>query len=983
MGAGDSKLSFKKGVFRLAEDTDITATDPYWLSFWELPESADDVFTLFSAADIRRTRDTHLENLETLILAITSRLIALRNHPSFPDPEQAPERDALNCIRILTRLMPFIYEAEQLENWEEKFFWGGRRRRVQKTTGSEVIFDESNPEQEEEAEFEDAPPLMEELLDCLVDLLFFQGFTLPPVQGTKGGNNNKVSYAIWQSGVGCNSPVGTTREGENNKIEILRLLLAITSKAMYMPASVLPIKGVRVLTYLVTNPDKRSVLSVLCSLLNTTLKYNPASWRVPYDHVVFTDPRQVLVTYSIQFLLVLLLYPVPEASAGPVMKNNYRHYLGRLHRTQDFQFCVDGMTRILNQPIQATTSYLPGSQKSLKWAPEMMMLFWEALQCNKRFRSFIIDTDRVHDFVILIMYYALEYRLDQSKSGVVRMCVFVLQTLSTEPKFGKSLNKRFEGQNSLPASVRIASFSGTYADYLIISIYTLITTSKGKLSAVYPALLAIVANIAPHILNLSSAASTKLIQLYASMSAPTFLLANETNHSLLHSLLESMNAIIEHQYSANSNFIYALLRSHKRFEALRTFTLEAGQEALDRENMLRKDRGEPGVIESPKVSFSMSEMQRPRRPPTMSEPGTPMTPHNPSAPDAFEIGDDSDEEDEDEGAATSAASAASSRIQQSSSPAAEDPRSPTDTTPSGTEAATPETSQSPSVTGEGDTEDAVPLQLRGMSEKARGKLPEGAFQRQGSTTSLASHMSGTATPIGFGFSPSQGWIDSWLPLLPLHTILTVIQQLSPHLNSIITPPAPPPVSSPTSPTSGTPPVSEPPLLEKLRHLTLHGIEPLPIKTHMFNWSPLALGWYESLLWGFIFVSERGVSKGSGTVGVWNGTNIKLFKLQEMQREGPSLRAPGGAVEAVGLGLVERLGQVGERVVQGVQERRGSTQANGRRDSMQAMTRDGVREGQPQPQVRDFIGTGREAPRRDSVQSFMARQDREEERSAVV
>lgn len=48
------------------------------------------------------------------------------------------------------------------------------------------------------------------------------------------------------------------------------------------------------------------------------------------------------------------------------------------------------------------------------------------------------------------------------------MCVFVLQTLSTEPKFGMSLNKRFEGQNTLPVSVRIPSFSGTYADYLII-----------------------------------------------------------------------------------------------------------------------------------------------------------------------------------------------------------------------------------------------------------------------------------------------------------------------------------------------------------------------------------------------------------------------------------------------------------------------------------------------------------------------------------
>jgi hypothetical protein len=153
------------------------------------------------------------------------------------------------------------------------------------------------------------------------------------------------------SGVGCNAPVGTTREGENNKIEILRLLLALTSKAMFMPASVLPVKGVRVLTYIVTCQDKRSVLSVLCSLLNTTLKYNPASWRVPYDHVVFTDPRQVLVTYSIQLLLVLLLYPVPE-SPGPILKNYYRQYLGRLHRIQDFQFCVDGMTRILNQPVR-------------------------------------------------------------------------------------------------------------------------------------------------------------------------------------------------------------------------------------------------------------------------------------------------------------------------------------------------------------------------------------------------------------------------------------------------------------------------------------------------------------------------------------------------------------------------------------------------------------------------------------------------------
>lgn len=48
------------------------------------------------------------------------------------------------------------------------------------------------------------------------------------------------------------------------------------------------------------------------------------------------------------------------------------------------------------------------------------------------------------------------------------MCIFVLQTLSAEPKFGKSLNKRFEEQNTLPQSMIIPGFSGTFADYFIM-----------------------------------------------------------------------------------------------------------------------------------------------------------------------------------------------------------------------------------------------------------------------------------------------------------------------------------------------------------------------------------------------------------------------------------------------------------------------------------------------------------------------------------
>jgi hypothetical protein len=188
---------------------------------------------------------------------------------------------------------------------------------------------------------------------------------------------------------------------------------------------------------------------------------------VPYNTLVFKDPKQILVTYTLQFLLVLLLYPIPDQNGQPPGKNFYRHFLGRLHRPQDFQFIVDGLTRILNQPLQEKASYLPGTQASTKFAPETIMLFWEITQCNKRFRSFIIDTERAHDFVVLALFYALEYKGDASKQGVVRMCAFLLQTLSVEKNFGVNLNRNFNAQDTLPTSIRIPGFHGTYADFLI------------------------------------------------------------------------------------------------------------------------------------------------------------------------------------------------------------------------------------------------------------------------------------------------------------------------------------------------------------------------------------------------------------------------------------------------------------------------------------------------------------------------------------
>lgn len=193
-----------------------------------MPETAEDVFNLISASDIRRARDTAPENLETLILALTSRLFALRHHPSFPDNELAPAQEALNCIRVLTRLFPFIFESDELVEWQDGFWWTKRRKRprgmvagnlkIRKDGGEdaeaneeEVLFESGGGEGDiplvqspvsrvGDEGMERSKPLAEELLDTVLDLLSFSGFTIPSTQFQS--NESKVTLAIWYNYIG-------------------------------------------------------------------------------------------------------------------------------------------------------------------------------------------------------------------------------------------------------------------------------------------------------------------------------------------------------------------------------------------------------------------------------------------------------------------------------------------------------------------------------------------------------------------------------------------------------------------------------------------------------------------------------------------------------------------------------------------------------------------------------------------------------------
>lgn len=73
----------------------------------------------------------------------------------------------------------------------------------------------------------------------------------------------------------------------------------------------------------------------------------------------------------------------------------------------------------------------------------------------------------------------------------------------------------------------------------------------------------------------------------------------------------------------------------------------------------------------------------------------------------------------------------------------------------------------------------------------------------------------------------------------------------------------------------------------------------------------------------------------GTAGVWNKTDIKLFRVQETAALVPSLASPRGAVDAVGSSIVNRIGSLNLR---------GATSA--------AAPGSGARSGNAQMSVRD-------------------------------
>ncbi|SNX86710.1 uncharacterized protein MEPE_05419 [Melanopsichium pennsylvanicum] len=694
--------------------------------------------------------------------------------------------------------------------------------------------------------------LGERLVRLAVDLLFCSGFTLPWTddqleEAASTSQPQRINYSIWEAGVGSSVDLqGTTRSHVSNRVEVLRLLLVLLSKGIYIPAHKQSSVVDLALKLAVQGLDRVIMLPLLCSLINTSItnaRNSTSAWLgLPSISGLVggsnDEVRTTLVTMSLQILDILLTYDVPlpgesdtvslstvgRPNPGPAGRNVFRFYLSKLHRTTDFDFIWTGLFKSLNEHVNSTIQFLAipiptGGQGrravetswQLSQVAERLVLLWRLLEHNHKFRVYVLDdAKRAPELLTILLYFSLTYKENVALQGLVRLCAFMLQDVSSERGFATNLAKPGSAARvQLPNRLGLLG-GNTAIDFLVQGVYMLIATTKGQLSSLYAPLIITLSNTAPAWRSLSITASTRIIHLLRSFSQPSFLLSDEGHPRLLFYVLETINAVLTFGYDANVNLVYSLVLARGLVDALESFSLRKGvEEVWKRRRALGTDTTDwfEGVSRLEKAPL-----------PSSSEPmSDPVS-------------------------------------------AAEEPGSGQDA--------------EPSAVSKGKMR-----RISTSSTELASTIYQPLWEGELSKYPLEAVEIAAARYIAkSGFRPTQTWVSSWHQGLPLSTPRLVIDKLLPEVERIASG-----GGVRIGFNGGTGEITggdtDARVLAYLREQKMSEYLPPPqggIHPRGWQWTDQASVWLRSYLWGTIYVS------GLLPYGLWSDTQVRLFRIHDRQ-----------------------------------------------------------------------------------------------------
>lgn len=527
---------------------------------WKLNTTPEDIFELISPDDVRQLKKERPDNLVTLFTQAVAQLCQIVH-----TPVPVYFGQALNCVRILTRILPFLLEGDLRgeDPFVERLCWSV---------------------EEDEDDDEPSEPLARLVVHAALHLLFLPGFSVDATAFDEEEEETEVTQsALWAPGVGgFEASPAQASSFDRNRVEVLRLLLSATCEPLYLSAEAYDPWASRWLS-VATAQDLPNARLLFYSLLNVIFSYDPTGFGLPYGGALASEAPTHLVTVAAQVIIALLDYGEPTSPRGEEDEsaavsgengatkrtNVFRQMLSELSGNEAFEFAFEGIARLLNNVHESQNTTLPGSLQQIECYQEVLVLLWKLLEENAGFMPYVLRHCDVTRLAVPVCFLQYQARRDPAKVGLVHICTFIVLKLSGERQFCVALNKPFE--ESLPIDLPL--FYGSHADLVIITLHKLVVNGGDKLSALYNCFLTIICNLSPYVKTLSLVSSVKLVNLFELFTSPRFLYQAETNHVYVGLLLEIFNNVIQYQYGGNPHLVYAILRRKVVFEQLDNLTL--------------------------------------------------------------------------------------------------------------------------------------------------------------------------------------------------------------------------------------------------------------------------------------------------------------------------------------------------------------------------------------------------------------------------
>ncbi|OMJ23043.1 Hid-1 family protein [Smittium culicis] len=549
---------------------------------------------------------------------------------SKPHPKDLlKKKQLLNCIRVLTRLTPYIYE-DTSSRIEDILFWN-----LSKTNPNDPQISISSP------------GIGYQLAEVSLLLFSTPGLSVSDSEPTnpkdsKGSdkslennlitknntNDSSIKYPIWTFGIGVPTPTLTTLSSNaeifSNRVEILQLFLALSSKEIYYRAQNSVKVENKILEYIVTHSNNQLILSLLCSLINTSLKLHKKKvFNFSYKPDLGSIDSDTLCSiYSSQLLSILMGASLHQN------KNKLYLFISKIHRPQEFEFIIKNSIQILNSALDSSVSILATVTQAQNSQIELISSVISTLllisECNSDFSNYLGDHNEVTLLFVLLSRFLLMYRGQSVKNGLCKIIVYLLRKLSEVKSFSVNMMQPFFNYYSLipihlrplknsrnPVSANRsndASISNSinnsqksnsdsqenseptpqtnyaeqldepettlvvsYIDFLIQYTYSVVSESDPTMKPIYTDLFITIRNISPHITNLSLYSIKCLFLMFEVFSSPAFIVVDRAHVQWLQFLLESFYSIIKFHLSDNPLFTYQLLFYTKNIRKLVNF----------------------------------------------------------------------------------------------------------------------------------------------------------------------------------------------------------------------------------------------------------------------------------------------------------------------------------------------------------------------------------------------------------------------------